>query len=208
MVIYSIHSDRFRKYGRVVDNVDFSTYVDALNKLEIPEAVDYQASVADFEALPVTKDVERVCYGELPVQMGVCWGHNTKLNALEYHRSSEINVAATEAILLLGRQDDIEEDGTYDTAKVEAFLLPKGVAVEVYATTLHYAPCQSTPNGFIVGIILPRGTNWPLEEGHGGDSEDKMITAKNKWLIGHAEGGLPEGSYIGLKGVNIDILEY
>ena len=101
MVIYSIHSDRFRKYGRVVDNVDFSTYVDALNKLEIPEAVDYQASVADFEALPVTKDVERVCYGELPVQMGVCWGHNTKLNALEYHRSSEINVAATEAILLL-----------------------------------------------------------------------------------------------------------
>ena len=27
----------------------------------------------------------------------------------------------------------------------------------------------------------------------------------NKWLIGHEEGGLPEGSFIGLKGENIEV---
>lgn len=43
-----------------------------------------------------------------------------------------------------------------------------------------------------------------MEEKHEG-WEDALITAKNKWLIGHAEGGLPEGSHIGLIGKNIDI---
>ncbi|MBR6451631.1 MAG: DUF4867 family protein, partial [Lachnospiraceae bacterium] len=33
-------------------------------------------------------------------------------------------------------------------------------------------------------------------------SEDALITAVNKWLIGHAEGGLDAGSFIGLKGEN------
>jgi len=37
--------------------------------------------------------------------------------------------------------------------------------------------------------------------------EDRLITAQNKWLIGHAEGGLPEGSHIGLIGKNVDCRE-
>jgi hypothetical protein len=32
-----------------------------------------------------------------------------------------------------------------------------------------------------------------------------LLAAKNKWLIGHPEGGLPEGSYIGLTGENLEI---
>ena len=43
-------------------------------------------------------------------------------------------------ILLVGRQQDITEDYTYDTDQIEAFLVPAGTAVEMYATTLHYAP--------------------------------------------------------------------
>ena len=39
-------------------------------------------------------------------------------------------------------EQDIEDDYTYDTSKIEAFLLPKGTVAEVYATTLHYAPCS------------------------------------------------------------------
>ena len=38
---------------------------------------------------------------------------------------------------------DVEADHTYDTSKMEAFLVPAGTAVEVYATTLHYAPCST-----------------------------------------------------------------
>ena len=40
-------------------------------------------------------------------------------------------------------QKSIQEDFTYDTSKVEAFLVPAGTAVEIYATTLHYAPFPS-----------------------------------------------------------------
>ena len=115
-------------------------------------------------------------------------------------------MAATDAILMLGSQQDITEDFTYDTSLVEAFLVPKGTAVEVYATTLHYAPCGVNGAGFKVGIVLPKGTNLELADAHEG-GEDSHITAKNKWLLGHPEGGLPTGSPMGLVGKNLCINE-
>ena len=75
-----------------------------------------------------------------------------------------------------------------------------------YATTLHYAPCNASDGGFLVAVVLPKGTNEVLEHPHTG-GEDALLAAKNKWLIGHPEGGLPEGSYIGLTGENLDITE-
>ncbi|MCC8162832.1 MAG: DUF4867 family protein, partial [Lachnospiraceae bacterium] len=144
------------------------------------------------------------CYGELPIQIGYCNGKNYLLNALEYHRSSEINVMGTDAILLVGSQQDVTDDFTYDTSLVEAFLVPKGTAVELYATTLHYAPCSAQKSGFQVAVVLPKDTNLPLEASHEG-WEDRLLTAKNKWLIGHPEGGLPEGSPLGLVGENLSV---
>ena len=145
-------------------------------------------------------------YGRVVQEVGYCNGHNYKLNAVEYHRSSEINVAATDAVLIVGMQQDITDDFTYDTSLMEAFLVPEGTAVEIYATTLHYAPCSANDGGFKVGIVLPAGTNYPLEDTHEG-WEDALITAQNKWLIGHAEGGLDDGAHIGLVGKNLDIRE-
>lgn len=211
MKILSVTDAAFGKYGRVITNVDFTELVTELKKTPVPEDVVYEPSVEALEALPVYQDLSRITYGEMPIQIGYCNGHNEKLNALEYHRSSEINVGATDAILLLGSQQDVEADFTYETSKVEAFLLPAGTAVEVYATTLHYAPCSVEGQGFQVAIVLPRGTNYPLKETHekvsGGQasSEDALLTATNKWLIGHAEGGLEEGAFLGLKGANLDV---
>ena len=76
--------------------------------------------------------------------------------------------------------------------------------MELYGTTLHYAPCGPEGAGFRVAIVLPKDTNLPLEEKHEG-GEDERLTARNKWLLGHPEGGLPEGSPMGLKGENITI---
>lgn len=205
MKVYPITDEAFRKYGRVVENVDFSELVEVLKTTELPEGVVYEPSVAVLEELPVMEQLTTVTYGELPIQIGYCNGHNEMLNALEYHRSSEINVAATDAILMVGMQQDIEEGFFYDTSKVEAFLLPAGMAAEVYATTLHYAPCGVNGAGFQVAIVLPKGTNYPLEKEHLAGGEDQLITATNKWLIGHAEGGLAEGSHLGLKGENLNI---
>lgn len=203
--IKKVTDQAFRKYGRVVPGIDFSGLVEALNeKTPMPDDVVYEPSVKELEELPVFAELQTKTYGELPIQIGYCNGKNYRLNALEYHRSSEINVAGTDAILLVGSQQDITDDFTYDTSLVEAFFLPEGTAVEVYATTLHYAPCSAQESGFQVAIVLPRDTNLPLESGHD-VWEDRLITAKNKWLIGHAEGGLPEGSHIGLMGENISV---
>ncbi|MCM1542930.1 MAG: DUF4867 family protein [Blautia sp.] len=213
MKILSVNDAAFQKYGRVVTNVDFTELVQKMAETPIPEGVIYEPGVEALEALPVMQELSDTVYGEMPIQIGYCNGHNTKLNALEYHRDSEINVAATDAILMLGLLQDVEADHTYDTSRVEAFLVPAGTAVEVYATTLHYAPCGVDGKGFQVAVVLPRGTNYPLKKEHAKasgtvtDNEDCLITAVNKWLIGHAEGGLDEGSFLGLKGKNLDISE-
>ena len=205
MVIKKVTDASFKKYGRVIDNIDFSDLLKKLEETPCPDDVVYEPSVEMLESLPVFEEIKSKAYGELPIQIGYCNGHNYKLNALEYHRSSELNVGCTDAILLLGWQPDIAEDGTYDTSLVEAFLLPKGTTVEVYATTLHYAPCSASDGaGFRVGIVLPKDTNLPLDGTHAG-GEDSRLTAKNKWLLGHPEGGLPEGSPMGLVGENISL---
>lgn len=205
MQIYKVTDERFKAYGKVVKGIDFSDMVRVLKEeTPIPEDVAYVPGLEALESLPAMKELTRKVYGEMPIQIGYCNGHNSLLNALEYHRSSEINVAATDAILLVGKEQDITEDFTYDTSLVEAFLLPEGMAVEMYATTLHYAPCGVDGAGFQVAIILPKGTNLDLEESHQG-GEDGHLTAKNKWLLGHPEGGLPEGSPMGLIGKNLSV---
>ena len=207
MKVLSVKDPAFKKYGKVIDNVDFTQLVEALKKTPVPEGVVYEPSVAELEATPVMDALATVTYGEMPIQIGYCNGHNCMLNALEYHRDSEINVAATDAILMVGTVADVEADFTYDTAKVEAFLLPAGMAVEVYATTLHYAPCGVDGAGFQVAIVLPKGTNYELSQPHDKVGEDALLTHVNKWLIGHPEGGLAEGSFLGLKGKNLDVNE-
>ena len=197
----------FRKYGRVVQGIDFTDLVEAIKReTPLPDGVAYEPSIKALEETTAAKALQRRTYGELPIEVGYCNGHNYKLNAIEYHRSSEINVAATDAVLIVGMQQDITDDFKYETAKMEAFLVEAGTAVELYATTLHYAPCSANEDGFKVGIVLPAGTNYPLEEKHEG-WEDSLITAQNKWLIGHPEGGLDAGAHIGLVGKNLDIRE-
>lgn len=205
MKVYSVTDERFKKYGKIVKDIDFSELVEKLQECTpLPEGVEYVPGLKELEVLPVMEELSVKAYGEMPIQIGYCNGHNHMLNALEYHRDSEINVAATDAVLMLGLEADITEDFTYDTAKVEAFLVPAGTAVEVYATTLHYAPCGVDGNGFKVAVVLPKGTNLELEKKHE-KGEDGHLTARNKWLLGHPEGGLPAGSPMGLVGENLSL---
>ena len=206
MKILEITDKAFKKYGRIIDDVDFSELIATMAQTPVPaDAVVYEPSVDILEALPVYEELSTKIYGEMPIQIGYCNGHNTKLNALEYHRDSEINVAVNDLVLMIGWQQDIE-DFTYDTSKVEVFRVPAGTAIEVYATTLHYAPCHIEDKGFQCVVVLPKGTNLPLDKKHAG-GEDGHLTAKNKWLLGHPEGGLDEGSPMGLIGKNLDLCE-
>ena len=207
MKIYNVTDERFKAYGKVVKDIDFSEMVRVLKEeTPIPEDVAYVPGLEALESLPAGEELSRKVYGEMPIQIGYCNGHNSLLNALEYHKSSEINVAATDAILLVGKEQDITEDFTYDTALAEAFLLPQGMAVEMYATTLHYAPCNLQEDGFRVVIVLPKGTNTEPPVLTGASEEEKLMTARNKWLIAHEESGLgADGAFVGLKGENLKL---
>ena len=203
MKIHSVCDKEFAEYGRVLTELDTKELISAMEKTPVPDDVIYVPSDKELESLNVYDVMSKVVYGDMPVQIGYCNGHNQKLNAVEYHRSSEINVAATDMILLLGKQQDIKEDYTYDTADIEAFLVPAGMAVEVYATTLHYAPCGVNNSGFRCTVVLPKGTNYDVKR-QKNTGEDRLLAATNKWLIAHKEAHI-DGAFEGLIGENPEV---
>ena len=204
MKIQKVTDPAFRKYGQVLEGYDFTGLIKEMKHTPVPEDVIYVPSVEELEALDIMKDLQNKGYGGLPIQIRYCNGHNKKLNAVEYHRNSEINVAVTDLVLLIGHQQDIEPDHTYDTSKIEAFLVPAGTGIEVYATTLHYAPCHVNEGGFQCVVVLPKGTNTELTFQTEKTGEDSLMTAKNKWLIAHEDAKIA-GAFNGLKGENITI---
>ncbi len=205
MEIQHVYDQAFEKYGRVLKDFKCQDLLEVMKIKEAPSDVFYTPSDKDLEACTSMKKVCESLYGGMPVQIGYCNGHNKKLNAFEYHRDSEINIAATDLVLILGSEQDIEEDLSYDTGKAEAFLVPEGTAVEIYATTLHYAPCHVCEEGFKCIVALPKGTNTEISK-EILRAEDKLLFARNKWLIAHPESGLDgEGAFISLKGENLTI---
>lgn len=175
---YSVNDREFARYGCVLKQ-DYSSIEEAARKLEFPpEGSKYLPSVESFEALPIRAMIKEELFGELEVQLGNCWGYNSYLNALEWHKNSEINVAATDLVLLLAKLDDVE-NGKLDSAKVKAFFVAKGEAIEVYADTLHFCPCQVSDDGFNCVVVLPKDTNTNLEN----KPADKLLFRKNKWIF-------------------------
>ena len=209
MKIESVFDAAFAPYGKVLEGYDAKDLLTAMNAIPLPESgTAYEPSIPALEATAVYGVFQNNAYGGMPVQLGMCWGRNTRLNCLEYHRDSEVNVGAGDFILLLCQQEEIE-DGVLDTAKVKAFRVPAGVPVEVYATTLHYAPCHvDEAEGFRVAVVLPRGTNTAAPGAKPKNEEDTWLTARNKWLLAHPDSAAAaRGAYVGLVGENIDIQE-
>lgn len=196
----------FGKYGKIINGMDLTDILAAMESTPLPEDVTYVPGLPLLENTKSAGAIAYSLYGGMPVQIGYCNGNNYMLNAVEYHRDSEIDIAVTELILLLGSEQDITAEGYYDTGKIEAFRVPAGTAVELYATTLHYAPCNAAPGGFKCVVVLPKGTNTDIEKGAGFTPEDKLLFARNKWLIAHPDANI-EGAFNGLTGPNISIKE-
>ena len=249
MKVKPVSDPSFGKYGRVITGFEVGELAARMKETPLPEDTIYVADDPALREGPVCEAIaEAISYslfGGMPVQIGYCNGHNRTLNAVEYHRNSEINIPVTDAVFIVGQQQDIEADFTYDTSKMEAFYAPAGSVIELYATTLHYAPCDGKDDGFKVVVVLPEGTNTELpakkkqmaqgvQAGQGeqngqsiqtgqnvtaaqaGDAvqsvsiaEDRLLFAKNKWLIAHEESGLgADGAFVGLKGENLKIGEF
>ncbi|MCR4620775.1 MAG: DUF4867 family protein [Clostridiales bacterium] len=209
MKIFPVTHSAFRAYGRVIKGYRLKELDNAMQETECPtDSVVYYPSIPALEQLKLFKSLSDEVYGGMPIQIGFCNGYNHTLNAVEYHRDSELNYAATDMILLVGLRKDIEDDFSYDTSKMQAFYVKKGTLVEVFATTLHYAPISADADStFRVAVVLPKGTNEPLTRTVAGKNpEYKLLTHINKWLIAHPDSGLGStGAFVGLTGENITI---
>ena len=205
--IQKVTDPSFRKYGTVLSGYDFSAAFHVMEGKAIPEDGNtYTASDPDLMALPIAKELSAGFYGGMPLQLGFCNGRGTKLNALEYHKGSEINAVATDLLLLLSSITEMEHN-TLSSEKVEAFYVPAGTAVELYGTTLHYAPCRVSDEGFRCIVALPESTNEELSAKPAPkNEEEKLLCMRNKWLIAHKDSAEADnGAYVGITGVNIEI---
>lgn len=204
--IHSVEEKKFSTYGRIVDNYDFKELIDFLNnKTEIPENGNvYYPSILEIEKMNIKNELEIYFYGEMPIQIGYCNGKNSTYNGFEYHKCSEINIAATDLMLVLGHVWDLKEN-KYNSNHAEVFFVPKGTAVELFQTTLHLSPCRVRDEGFSCGVVLLKGTNTPLSaKKKNEEGENKLLLHKNKWILSHPDRKplINQGVYPGLLGKN------
>ena len=207
--VLSVFDPEFATYGRVVTGVDFSAMTAYMQEsTPIPESGNiYVASVPELEAMSAADEVQKVLYGDMPIQVGYCNGRNTTYNGFEYHKGSEINVAVTDFMLVLGHSWLIK-DNTYRIEDAQPFFVPKGTAIEMYQTTLHLSPCRVCDSGFKGIVILPRGTNTPLAEKPADPTgEARLLLQRNKWVIAHPEREplIKQGAFPGLLGENKEL---
>ncbi|HJF56437.1 MAG TPA: DUF4867 family protein [Anaerotruncus colihominis] len=204
----SVFDKEFAVYGKVVEGYDFAPLLKVLreNSGKPADCTIYVPSDPALEALAAYRLLSDHLFGGMPVQIGYCNGHNRKLNCLEYHRNSELNITDDGVVFLVAPLWKVR-GGRIDTGEVEAFAAPAKTAVLLYETTLHYAPLTAPGGeGFRVAVVLPRGTNTERPAAGPQLCEDRLLYARNKWLIAHPDSDeAKNGAFAGLTGDNITI---
>ena len=102
--------------------------------------------------------------------------------------------------MLLGDVRDVEEGNKYNSDKIKVFKVLKGEAIEVYATTMHFCPIQTSEDGFGCVVGLLQGTNTDLDY----VPDDKLLFRKNKWIMAHEDNDvlIKKGVVSGIYGEN------
>lgn len=209
ITIHSVHDKDFLPYGRIVKGYDCSALIAYMeSRTTVPEQGNvYLASVPELEAEAVKTEFQTGIYGGMEIQIGYCNGHNTTYNGFEYHKGSELNIAVTDFMLVLGHSWDIQ-DNTYHVDQADVFFVERGTVIELYQTTLHLSPCRVCDEGFKDIVVLPKGTNTPLaEKPLPKEPEGELLLMKNKWVIAHPEREplIRQGAVAGVIGVNREL---
>ena len=201
--IYDITDPAFAPYGNVIRTLDTKEIVEVAKKLTLPtEGSAYTPSEECFEALKIAAEIRDGFFGTLPTQVGYCCGHSNFLNAAEWHASNEVNVAITPLVLILGLRSDLQSN-RLDSSVMKAFYVPAGTALEVYASTLHFCPCEVEKTGFGCVVALPKDTNTPLDA----PTADPLLFRKNKWIVCHDDNAalIARGVVPGISGEKFEV---
>lgn len=204
-----------------VSDPEFATYGTVHPHIRVPKMREYVYANRDMPSCevyePCAKELmemdEAVCftqfaYGETACQVGYYSGFCSRLNALEYHKCSEVLVEFEPAVLILGHIWDIK-DGKLDSARLELFYVPADTCVELYAPTLHFAPCMVTQAGVRQVVCQTATTNTDLihPELMTDEGENRLLYQKNKWVLIHPEAAASFGpnAVQGIEGENISV---
>ena len=203
--IHSVFDEAFKPYGNIVSGFDFSPWIDYMkNETETPEEGNiYIPSVKEMENQPLFEKIQYTLYGGMPIQVGYCNGSNSTYNGFEYHKCSEINIAVTDFMLVLGHTWQIDNNKFY-VGNEKIFFVPQNTAIEMFQSTLHLSPCKVNDGGFKNIVILAKGTNTPLDKKEFINKESRLLLQKNKWVIAHPdrEPLIKQGAFAGLIGEN------
>ena len=107
MKILNVSDAAFSRYGKIIRGIDLTDILAAMESTPLPEDVTYVPGLPLLENTKSAGAIAYSLYGGMPVQIGYCNGNNYMLNAVEYHRDSEIDIAVTDLVLLLGAEQDI-----------------------------------------------------------------------------------------------------
>lgn len=204
--LFDVSDGEFKAYGRVLDIGDTKELSRCLAATPIPESGNhYVASLESLEKADAMDGIKAV-FGGMDIQAGYCNGKGYTLNALEYHKCSEVNYSTTGLVLLLALKADIH-DGSISSDCVKGFYLPPDTAIEIFPTVLHFAPCRISDEGFNCLVVLEKGVNSPLEvKPNCPDFEDKLLWMRGKWLICHPDSPQAKaGAFCGISGENIKL---
>lgn len=203
--LYSVFDKEFEPYGRVLELDGLDAMAKALDTVPIPERGNhYERALGVLDAQRVVADISHTVFGGMGVQAGYCNGRGHILNAMEYHKCSEVNFSTTGLVLLLALPGTLH-DGSLDSRDVVGFYLPPMVAVEVSPLVMHFAPCSVREGGFNCLVVLEEGVNTPLTHvDTTAAGEEKLLWMRNKWLTCHPDSPqAANGAFVGISGENI-----
>lgn len=211
LMIHRIDSSRFRGYGTLLRSLDVEALIEAADRLTtIPvEGNTYVPSLPALQELDAAKNLEQYFEGE-PIQVGYCNGRNTSINGSEYHKSPELFIAVTDCLQFLTPFDQLKDYASVHTNAAELFYFPKGSVALIHAKVLHLAPVCVHKEGFKSIIVLPKGTNEPLQGEQRSEQEnleDRLLFKQNKWILAHPNRTqlVSQGVVVGLMGENISV---
>lgn len=193
--IYDVSDDCFKKYGRILEK-DVSEAIEFTNSYSSEQS--YVSDVKELNGISCIRELSEEVYGGLETIAGIVQGENSLVNGMEYHQCSETIVAVTDIVLALGLRSDMHGNDYYINQS-ELFYIPKGIVVELYASTLHYTPI-CIYDKFKTICLLLKGTGDPIKR-------RGILKKKNKWFIAHPsnEDKILSGDYPGLRGPLIKI---